>query len=143
MSSPYDEAVEKMMADYHRQLEQLAEHQRKMQEITATTTSPRKQVSVTLGAQGQLLDLKFPTDAYRDMAPMELANLIAETFNAARVQVMQQQRELMMANAPMGMDLSKMFGENADLGKVLPRDPIMTDEVREYVDNGRVPGMDD
>jgi len=143
MSSPYDEAVEQMMADYHRQLDKLAEHQRKMSEITATATSPRKQVSVTLGAQGQLLELKFPNDAYRDMAPMELANLIAETFGAARVQVMKQQRELMMANAPTGVDLSKMFGENADLGKVLPRDPIMPDQVREYVDNGRVPGMED
>ena len=141
--SQYDEAVEKLMADYHQQLDQLAEHQRRMSEITATATSPRKQVSVTLGAQGQLLELKFPTDAYRDMAPVELANLIAETFDAARVQIMKQQRELMMANAPTGVDLSKMFGDNADLGKVLPRDPIMTDQVREYVDNGRVPGMDD
>ncbi len=143
MTSQYDEAVEQLMADYHRQLDQLAEHQRKMSEVTATATSPRKQVSVTLGAQGQMVDLRFPNDAYRDMAPMELANLITETFNAARAQVMKQQRELMMANAPAGMDLSKMFGDNADLGKVLPRDPIMTDQVREYVDNGRVPGMDD
>lgn len=143
MTSQYDEAVEQLMADYHRQLDQLAEHQRKMSEVTATATSPRKQVSVTLGAQGQMVDLRFMNDAYRDMAPMELSNLIAETFNAARAQVMKQQRELMMANAPAGMDLSKMFGDNADLGKVLPRDPIMTDQVREYVDNGRVPGADD
>jgi DNA-binding protein YbaB len=143
MSSQYDEAVEQLMADYHRQLDQLAEHQRRMSEITATATSQRRSVSVTLGAQGQLIELKFPTDAYRDMAPAELANVIAEVFAAARTQVLKQQRELMTANAPMGMDLSKMFGDNADLGKVLPRDPIMTDQVREYVDNGRVPGMDD
>jgi DNA-binding protein YbaB len=143
MSSPYDEAVEKMMADYHRQLEQISEHQRKMQEISATATSQRKSVSVTLGAQGQLVELKFPTDAYRDMAPAELANVITEVFAAARNEVLKQQRELMMANAPMGLDLSKMFGPDSDLGKVLPRDPIMTDQVREYVDNGRVPGMDD
>lgn len=143
MSSPYDEAINEMMADYHRQLEQLTEHQRKMSEITGTAATQRKSVSVTVGAQGQILELKFPTDAYREMAPMELANAITETFNTARAQVQKQQQELMMANAPKGFDLSKMFGPDADLGSVLPRNPIMSDDVREYVDNGRVPGADD
>lgn len=143
MSSPYDEAINQMMADYQRQLENLTEHQRRMSEITGTAASQRKSVSVTVGSQGQILELKFPTDAYREMAPMELANVIAETFNAARAQVQKQQQELMTANAPTGMDLSKMFGPDSDLGKVLPRNPIMSDEVREYVDNGRVPGADD
>ena len=143
MSSPYDEAIDKMMADYHRQLEQISEHQRRIRELTGTATSQRRSVSVTVGAQGQLLELKFPTDAYRDMAPMELANVITETFAAARAQVTKQQQELMTANAPMGLDLSKMFGADADLGKVLPRNPVMTDEVREYVDNGRIPGATD
>ncbi|MFI9387386.1 YbaB/EbfC family nucleoid-associated protein [Kutzneria sp. NPDC052558] len=143
MSSPYDEAINQMMSDYHRQLEQLTEYQRRMSEITGTAASQRKSVSVTVGAHGQIVELKFPTDAYREMAPMELANVITETFNAARQQVTKQQQELMAANAPQGLDLSQLFGPDSDLGKVLPRNPIMSDEVREYVDNGRVPGADD
>jgi DNA-binding protein YbaB len=143
MSSPYDEAINEMMADYHRQLEQITEHQKQMQEITGTAASQRKSVSVTVGPQGQILELKFPTDAYREMAPMELANVIIETFNAARAHVMKQQQELMAANAPAGIDISQLFGENSELGKALPRNPFMSDAVREYVDNGRVPGAED
>jgi DNA-binding protein YbaB len=143
MTSPYDDAVAKLMAEYQQQLEQIGEHQRRMQEITGTAASPRKSVSVTLNAQGQLVELKFPTDAYRSMAPVELANVIIETFTAARDQVTRRQRELMAANAPGGIDVSQLFGPDADLGKVLPVNPFMSDEVREYVDNGRVPGASD
>lgn len=143
MSSPYDEAINEMMADYHRQLEKITEHQKQMQEITGTAASQRKSVSVTVGPQGQIIELKFPTDAYRDMAPMELATVIMETFNAARGQVLKRQQELMAANAPAGLDLSNLFGPDSELGKVLPRNPHMSDAVREYVDNGRIPGADD
>jgi DNA-binding protein YbaB len=118
-------------------LDQINETNRRMQEITATATSPRKSVSITVGAQGQVIDLKFPSDAYKRMAPKELANVITETFAAAQQQVQAQLMELMQANAPGGFDLSAMYGPNADMGKVLPREPIMPDAVRSYIEDGQ------
>ncbi|GAA3438160.1 YbaB/EbfC family nucleoid-associated protein [Kutzneria kofuensis] len=141
--SEYDDAVEKLMAEYQQQLEKLGEHQRKMSELTGTGVSQRKQVSVTVGAQGQLMELKFLTDSYRDMAPAELSNLIIDTFAAARNELIKQQRELMAANAPAGLNVDALFGPDADLTKAVPRNPFMSDELREYVDNGRIPGVSD
>jgi len=137
MSSPYDESIKELMDDFHQQLDQLNENNRRMQEITATAASPRKSVSVTVGAQGQVVDLKFPSDAYKRMAPMELANLITETIAAAQRQVQAQLLELMRANVPAGFDLSALFGPDADIGKVLPREPIMPDAVRTYIEDGQ------
>lgn len=141
--SEYDDAVEKLMADYQQQLAKLGEHQRKMSELTGTGVSQRKQVSVTVGAQGQLMELKFLTDSYRDMAPAELSNLIIDTFATARNELIKQQRELMAANAPAGVNVGALFGSDADLTKAMPRNPFMSDELREYVDNGRIPGVAD
>jgi DNA-binding protein YbaB len=137
MSSPYDESIKELMDGFHQQLDQINENNRRMQEITATATSPRKSVSITVGAQGQVIDLKFPSDAYKRMAPKELANVITETFAAAQQQVQAQLMELMQANAPGGFDLSAMYGPNADMGKVLPREPIMPDAVRSYIEDGQ------
>jgi DNA-binding protein YbaB len=137
MSSPYDESIKELMGDFHQQLDQLNETNRRMQEITATATSPRKSVSITVGAQGRIVELKFPSDAYKRMAPMELANVITETFAAAQQQVQAQLMGLMQTNAPAGFDLSALYGPDADLGKVLPREPIMPDAVREYIEDGQ------
>jgi hypothetical protein len=96
-----------------------------------------------VGAQGQLMELKFLTDSYRDMAPTELSNLIIDTFSTARDDLIKQQRELMAANAPAGVNVGALFGSDADLTKAMPRNPFMSDELREYVDNGRIPGVSD
>jgi DNA-binding protein YbaB len=141
--SEYDDAVEKLMAEYQQQLEKLGEHQRKMSELTGTAASQRKQVSVTVGPQGELLELKFLTDAYREMAPAELSKIIIDTFSAARNALVAQQRELMAANAPAGVNIGALFGPDADLTKAAPRTPFMSDALREYVDNGRIPGASD
>jgi DNA-binding protein YbaB len=141
--SEYDDAVEKLMAEYQQQLEKLGEHQRKMSELTGTGVSQRKQVSVTVGPQGELLELKFLTDSYREMAPVELSKIIIDTFAQARTALINQQRELMAANAPAGVNVGALFGPDADLTKAVPRNPFMSDELREYVDNGRIPGASD
>lgn len=141
--SEYDDAVEKLMAEYQQQLEKLGEHQRKMSELTGTGVSQRKQVSVTVGPQGELLELKFLTDSFREMAPAELSKIIIDTFSTARDALVKQQRELMAANAPAGVNIGAMFGPDADLTKAVPRNPFMSDELREYVDNGRIPGASD
>jgi DNA-binding protein YbaB len=143
MSSPYDQAIEELMADYHRQLEQINENQRRIREITATAVSQRQQVSVTVGSRGDIVELKFPTDAYKRMAPLELASLITETFAEARRKASARVAELAKATAPAGFDMSALFGPDSDLGKVLPRNPLMPDDVREYVDNGRKAGPAD
>lgn len=137
MSSPYDAAIDELMADYHRQLDQLNDNHRRMREITGSATSQRQSVKVTVGAQGEIVELKFPTDAYKRMAPVELANVIMETVAVARQQVSEQVAQAVQATAPPGIDLAALFGPDSDLGKVLPRNPAMPDAVREYVDKGR------
>jgi hypothetical protein len=49
----------------------------------------------------------------------------------------------MAANAPAGVNVGALFGSDADLTKAMPRNPFMSDELREYVDNGRIPGVAD
>lgn len=137
MSAFSEQSIEELMVEYHKQIEQLNENRRKIQEATGTATSQRQSVKVTVNGKGELVELKFPTDSYKKMAPIELANIIVETFTKAREQVAEEVAEVVSAMAPEGFDLSHMFGPDADLSKVLPNELIMPDAVREYVNNGR------
>jgi len=49
-----------------------------------TQVSKRKLFSVTVGLSGELQSLTFNGEAYRSLAPVELATLIVETVAAAR-----------------------------------------------------------
>ena len=140
MSSPHDSALDDLMAEYRIQLGQLNDSYRKMREITATVTAVRQTVKVTVDSKGELVELQFPTHAYKQMAPIELANLLLTTIADARARAGAKVAELAKLTAPKGIDITALFGAGSDLTKALAPEPAMPDEVREYVDNGRKSG---
>ncbi|MCG6495632.1 YbaB/EbfC family nucleoid-associated protein [Kitasatospora sp. A2-31] len=136
MSSPYDEQIEDLLAQYERQRAEAAETRRRIAETTATAADPRQAVKVTVGAQGELTAVEFPTGAYRRMAPKELADLLVTTVARARAEAQEAAAAVVTGQLPPGVTLGDLLQGRIDPTVVLPDEPAMPDAVREYVLHG-------
>jgi hypothetical protein len=138
MTVPFEGEIEALMAEYRRRRARTAELQRRIGEISATATTARQTVKVTVGPQGDLLGIEFPTGAYKRMAPNELAEAVMGVVAEAKAKALDQLRELMQPELPAGLNFMDLIQGKADLTKALPAEPPMPAAVRDYIDTGRV-----
>ena len=131
----FDKELDRLLQEYREARTQAGELQQQMREISATAVAPRQSVKVTVGVQGELTALEFPTGAYRRMAPAELAEAVLGAAREASAKARQALTELTLPQLPGGVEFADLIRGTADLSKVLPLDPPMLDAVREYVDS--------
>ncbi|MDH6630645.1 DNA-binding protein YbaB [Streptomyces sp. LBL] len=139
MSSPYDQQIEDLLAQYREQRDQAVESRRQINEVSATATAPRQAVKVTVGAQGQVTALEFPTGAYKNMTPKDLSKAIMTAIEQARGQALEKVVEAMgpgIPGLPGGISMADILKGNFDPSALLPDDLGLPDVVREYVDRG-------
>ncbi|WDZ83743.1 YbaB/EbfC family nucleoid-associated protein [Micromonospora cathayae] len=127
----FDDRIEELFAEYERQRSSLTELQERMREITASVTSPRREVTVTVGQNGVLTGIAFPTGAYRRMTPVELQAAILQTYAEAKEQVMDRAADIIAPLLPEGMNAARMVRGEAGADMYLPPGgPRMTSGVR-------------
>ena len=129
--------IEGLFAEYERQRNSLGEMQQKMQAISATATSQRREVAVTVGQNGVLTDVQFSTGAYRRMTPKELSSVLLAAYADAMEQAMVQAAEVLKPMLPDGMDADRLVRGTADAEAYFPAEPRMTTSVREMLRLGR------
>jgi DNA-binding protein YbaB len=134
--SPYDQQIEDLLEQYRRQREQAAETRRRINATTSTATAPRQTVKVTVGAQGEVTAIEFPTGAYRRMAPKELADVLLATIQQARSEALDGVAGVLAGELPSGVTVADLLQGRVDPTALLPEDPAMPDSVRDYVDHG-------
>jgi DNA-binding protein YbaB len=122
-TSSYEAQLEESLALYNRRREELGDLQRKMSEVSATVTAPRRVVTVTMGHDGEIRDLKFPTAAFKNMTSTELATVVRTTINDARTAVFDQMAELLAPMMPPGLAAGDVVRGKADLTTIMPADP--------------------
>ncbi|WP_320065631.1 YbaB/EbfC family nucleoid-associated protein [Micromonospora sp. RTGN7] len=100
---------EELLAEMRSALEQVqAESDRVARQVRETKTTVQdkeRRLSVTVGGQGELLQLTFHGDGYRRLAPAELANLIVTSVEKARDDAL---RKLMAGTAALADDLPRL-----------------------------------
>ncbi|MEW2168008.1 YbaB/EbfC family nucleoid-associated protein [Streptomyces sp. NPDC007084] len=136
MPSPYDQQIEGLLEQYRRQREEAAETRRRINATTSTATAPRQTVKVTVGAQGEVTAIEFPTGAYRRMAPKELAEVLLATIRQARSEALDGVAGVLAGELPPGVTVADLLQGRVDPAALLPEDPAMPDSVRDYVDHG-------
>jgi DNA-binding protein YbaB len=134
----FNERIESLFEQYKKQREGFGALQQKMQAITVTTTSPRREVSVTVGHGGVVSDVSFPTGAYRRLAPAELTALIMQTMNAAKEQAQEQAAAIIAPMLPQGMNAKDLLNGRASADMLMPPQPRMANSVREQLGLGKV-----
>lgn len=130
MPSPYEELADQALAAYQKRLDELAGSRQKMAEVSATVVAPRQVVSVTVGGRGELTGLKFPVDAYKNMAPAELASVILKTVQDAREKALSKTAEVLAPMLPDGFSAEDIVKGTADLGSMLPAEPRTLEDLR-------------
>lgn len=88
---------------------------RQVQEARTTVRDKDHLLSVTVGGIGELRELTFHGDAYRELAPAELAALIVTTTTGAREDA---RRKAMAGFAELTGDLSGIGGTARTAGSV-------------------------
>ncbi|MFD4644475.1 YbaB/EbfC family nucleoid-associated protein [Lentzea sp. NPDC058436] len=129
----FDAKIQELMADFQRQRESLAETQRRMREISGVAVAPRQAVKVAVNSNGELTEITFPTGAYKNMAPKELADVLLAVVGEARANAMKSVMELVGGQLKGSDSIAEMLGGEADLTKGLSVDSLMAPEVREYL----------
>ena len=123
MSEQYEQQLEESLALYHQRRQELTEFQDGMAAISVTVVSPRKVVSVTMGNAGELKEIKFPTNAYRNLTPSELGAVLTTAIEDARSQALDRAAELLSVMLPPGLDAKQLVRGKADLAAMMPDDP--------------------
>ena len=124
-----------------RNLEKIALHrtdaieaQQQVESMSATVTSSSGLLTVSVGAQGDLRDLKFNLRDYRDMPSAELAHVIVETIGLARESVMRQILDTVPALSFGGMSLTDIMQGKADWTSLFPE--ALMPEATPFPSNG-------
>lgn len=128
MSSPYAQALDEALANFRHRREQLADTQQKLATVSATATAPRQVVTATVARGGEVTELKFPTSAYKKMAPAELAAVVLKTINEARAEVLDRTAELLAPMLPPGLDARDVVNGRARMDAVFGSDPRLAEE---------------
>ncbi|MEU7042753.1 YbaB/EbfC family nucleoid-associated protein [Streptomyces varsoviensis] len=78
------EQLQSAMAELAEHTERIQEVQKELGRARASATSKDRMVTATVSAHGEITDLKFHTEDYRDMPSAQLAAVLMATVNEAR-----------------------------------------------------------
>jgi DNA-binding protein YbaB len=134
MSSPYEQEIDDLLAQYRSRRDEVTETRRRINEATGTATAKRQAVKVTVTAQGEVTAIEFPTGAYRSLAPKELADLLITTIREARADAQAQVNDLMADKLPEGVKMADILAGTADPKKFLPETPYLPKSILDFVD---------
>jgi DNA-binding protein YbaB len=131
--------IESLFEEYQRQRNSLTEMQQRMRALSGTATSPRREVTVSVGQSGVLTDIRFPTSAYKRMTPSDLSEVILATYTDAKESVLAQAAEVLAPMLPAGMDARALVDGTAGTDAYLPAEPRIATSVREILGMRQAP----
>jgi DNA-binding protein YbaB len=112
--------LEELSWNYQERLAEIRRLQERARQVTVTARSRNGQISVEVGAQGQLLDVSLDPGVYDRLSPQRLAAAIVELAKTAAADAGAQVRDIMAPVLPPGG-----LPEDGDFTKVMPRAPTM------------------
>lgn len=127
----FDDHVARLFTEYERQRTSVGDLQSRMRDLSASATSARREVTITVGQNGVLTDIQFPTGAYKRLASAELRSVILRTFTEAKESVLEKAAEVLAPMLPEGMDAHQMVRGEAGVDTFFPPEgPHLTSEAR-------------
>jgi DNA-binding protein YbaB len=136
MSVDYHQLIEELTQEYDKARERTGELRRKVGELTVTVTAPRETVKVTVGAQGDVRAIEFPTGAYKRMAPTELSAALMSALTEAKEKAQVQLGELMAPSMPAGVNFLGIVSGQAEMPALDSAQAGLPRVVMEYLTDG-------
>ena len=86
-TSPLADQLAQSMAALQQHQDRVAQVKRELAEATVTVTARDRSITVEVGSQGELRDLRFHSEDHRTMPSAELSALLIQLCNQARQQM--------------------------------------------------------
>ncbi|HEY6494971.1 MAG TPA: YbaB/EbfC family nucleoid-associated protein [Trebonia sp.] len=134
--------IEELTQEYEKARARTGEVRRQIAQLTATAVSPRESVKVTVGAQGDVRSIEFPTSAYKRMPPAELSEALMAAIGEAREKATGMLSELMAPSMPAGVNFVDLVRGEVKLPSLDGGGPGMPDMVRDYLAGGTAMAKD-
>jgi DNA-binding protein YbaB len=134
MSSPLNEQLEQVMAQFTEQRAKLEETQRELQKATVTVSPKDHLLTVTMGVAGELKDIKFHRNDYAAMAPAELSAILVETINKAREKAGAKAQAAFSSMAGFGAELKDSLAGGSELDDIFGLLDGTTTPTQKHVD---------
>jgi DNA-binding protein YbaB len=106
--------------------QQMIEARRRLGALTAKAEYRDGSILVILNAQGQIAQLTFRDDSYRDLEPEELSRRILSVVSDAHAHLQRSVAELMPRSPWGGLSAEEMLDPQTDLSRLLPEDLFAT-----------------
>lgn len=135
--SEFEREISELLAQYRKQRDEAAETRQRINAVTATVTSPRRAVKVTVSARGEVTEIDFPTSAFRRMTPKELGDLLESAIAEARAKALEEVDTMNFGRLPGGISASEMIMGRGDVTKLISAEPHTHELVSEYLAHGR------
>ena len=133
----HGEHIEQLFKEYEEQRKNMTTMHERMKAVQASATSARREVTVTVGPNGAVLDVKFPTGGYRRMTPAELTSVIMQTYQEAKNDVLDQAADLLAPQLPAGLDARALMRGETTTDALMPQEMRMSTSLREALGLGR------
>ena len=129
-----DHRLESIFEEYQRQRGALSDLHRRVQEISVTVASPRREVEVTVNHGGSLTDISFVGTGYRRLAPRELSDLILKTLADAKEKAAAESAEIIAPLMPAGVNARDLVAGRLGIEPLAPSDgPRLPQIIREQL----------
>ncbi|MGW0436562.1 YbaB/EbfC family nucleoid-associated protein [Micromonospora sp. NPDC003197] len=136
MSSPLHDRIDQAYAEFEEKKSAIGDIERQMASAQTTVTAKNRALTVHVDGRGDLVEVKFPTNAYRTMAPAELGNLLVETVKAAREEAREKATSLFESILSPGLPLAGLIKGTTNADQMF--DDAMR-SIREAFGGGRAP----
>lgn len=117
--STYPEQTEQALARLREDQEKIARASASLASETEEAVSKDRAISAKINAEGELVELKFRTSAYKSMAPAELSAAVMDVIKRAHGRMQARVVEAYAPFAPEGIDLETAREGGFDPAKML------------------------
>lgn len=107
--------AEQLLAEYRRSREQLAAVHRALARLTVSESSHDGAITVTVGANGHLVDLDVHEETYRHYRPQRLAETVVALSATAAQRAVAEAARVLEPVLPPGADPVALLAGHADL----------------------------
>ncbi|MEV4495701.1 hypothetical protein C7C45_32425 [Micromonospora arborensis] len=119
MTSPLHDKIEQAYAEFEQKKLAIAEVKQELSTAQTTVTAKNRALTVIVDGRGDLVEVKFPTNSYRTMAPAELGNLLVETLKTARDQARGQAANAYQKLLPPGLPIKDMLNGTVNFDEMM------------------------
>ncbi|MFJ2629171.1 YbaB/EbfC family nucleoid-associated protein [Streptomyces sp. NPDC087532] len=105
MSSGYQEQLDQIMGQLAEHSNRLLETQQRLAKETVKVTSKDRSITVVMGTQANVREIKFHDDTYRSKAPAELGRVLVELLERARAEAAEKVNAAVAPMAGFGEEL--------------------------------------